>query len=134
MVYTRRSKKPTWYTTKVYERKDESKLTTLMHEALFFSVKNTQEATLDSRLLVLSADLGNQKARNLRLESQMFSVDEFVSKIKRFARPRAGDDDEDLNWKKIGQKAFQFSARVQSIDFMQVPYAWYLQTCIFINL
>lgn len=105
-----------------------------MHEALFFSVKNTQEATLDSRLLVLSADLGNQKARNLRLESQMFSVDEFVSKIKRFARPRAGDDDEDLNWKKIGQKAFQFSARVQSIDFMQVPYAWYLQTCIFINL
>lgn len=133
MVYTRRSKKPTWYTTKVYERKDESKLTTLMHEA-FFSVKNTQEATLDSRLLVLSADLGNQKARNLRLESQMFSVDEFVSKIKRFARPRAGDDDEDLNWKKIGQKAFQFSARVQSIDFMQVPYAWYLQTCIFINL
>lgn len=50
----------------------------------------------------------------------MFSVDEFITKVRRFGRPRAGDDDEGLDWKRVGERAFQFSARVQSIDFMQV--------------
>ncbi|KAF7729267.1 nuclear protein [Apophysomyces ossiformis] len=96
---------------------------------LYARVRNTQEATLDSKLLVLSADLGTQKARNLRLDNQVFNVDEFVSKIITYGRSAEvterersrSDQEPDLDWKKIGLKAVAFGKAAHSIDFMLGP-------------
>ncbi|KAG0172906.1 nuclear protein [Apophysomyces sp. BC1015] len=93
-------------------------------------VRNTQEATLDSKLLVLSADLGTQKARNLRLDNQLFNADEFVSKIITYGRSshvaerernHRSNEEPDLDWKKIGLRAMSFSRKAHSMDFMLGP-------------
>ncbi|KAI8379116.1 Nse4 C-terminal-domain-containing protein [Radiomyces spectabilis] len=93
--------------------------------ALYSKVRNTQEATLDSKLLVLSAGLGAQKARNLRLDHQLFNIDEFVSKIKTLGRTAEADLDDDneshLDWKCIGIRAIQYGKRARTIDFMLGP-------------
>ncbi|KAI9012571.1 Nse4 C-terminal-domain-containing protein [Phycomyces nitens] len=90
---------------------------------LYQNVRNTQEASLDSKLLVLSADIGAQKARNMRLEQQLFNLDEFVSKLKTIGRPETSaiDNQGELNWKAIGMHAIQFGKRAHSIDFMLGP-------------
>ncbi|OAD81416.1 hypothetical protein PHYBLDRAFT_104504 [Phycomyces blakesleeanus NRRL 1555(-)] len=89
-----------------------------------YIVRNTQEASLDSKLLVLSADIGAQKARNMRLEQQLFNLDEFVSKLKTVGRPETAtnrDNQEELNWKAIGMHGIKFGKRAHSIDFMLGP-------------
>ncbi|KAG0178069.1 nuclear protein [Apophysomyces sp. BC1034] len=97
---------------------------------LYSRVRNTQEATLDSKLLVLSADLGTQKARNLRLDNQLFNADEFVSKIITYGRSshvaerernHRSNEEPDLDWKKIGLRAMSFSRKAHSMDFMLGP-------------
>lgn len=88
----------------------------------FYAVRNTQEATLDSRLLVLSADLSIQKARNLRMDLNTFDTDEFVSKIISLGGGRhvveTGDEQEELNWIDIGKQAIRFGKRAVTMDFM----------------
>ncbi|CAO3690787.1 unnamed protein product [Umbelopsis ramanniana] len=94
---------------------------------LYSQVRNTQEATLDSRLLVLSADLSTQKARNLRMDLNTFDTDEFVSKIISLGGGRhvveTGDEQEELNWVDIGKQAIRFGKRPVTMDFMQGPLA-----------
>lgn len=80
-------------------------------------MRNTHEATLDSRLLVLSADLSTQRARNLKLNSTSFDMDEYVSKLVSFMGGRRYDGNE-LDWQKIGGVAVKYSSRVPTMDFM----------------
>ncbi|KAI8084656.1 Nse4 C-terminal-domain-containing protein [Halteromyces radiatus] len=87
---------------------------------LFTSVKNTQEAALDSKLLVLSANITTQRARNLRLDNHLFNMDEFIAKVKTFCGTERSAH-EDWNWKKLGQRAAQFSKRAQSMDLILGP-------------
>jgi hypothetical protein len=85
-------------------------------------VRNVQEATLDSRVLVLSADLSAQKAKALRLGGESFSLDEFVSKVISIGKNNNEDfdrdEDEELDWKLLGKKAMRIGKRGHSIDFM----------------
>ncbi|CAG8682910.1 8441_t:CDS:2, partial [Funneliformis caledonium] len=85
-------------------------------------VKNTHEATLDSRLLVLTSGLGVQKARRMKLDNNSFDVDNYVSKLITFMGGRQLDSDTpDLDWKSIGRLAAQFTNRVPTSDFMLGP-------------
>ena len=59
---------------------------------IFGSVKQTSDATLDSRLLVSAADLSAKRTTQLNLgdTSQGIDVDEFVGKCKAFMRHGSG--------------------------------------------
>ncbi|KAI8881817.1 hypothetical protein K501DRAFT_252547 [Backusella circina FSU 941] len=105
------------------ENKDGIYMTLDKANTLFQNVKNVQEATLDSRVLVLSADLSAQKAKALRLGGESFRLDEFVSKLISFGKNEDFDreENEELNWKLIGQKAMRIGKRGHSIDFMLGP-------------
>jgi hypothetical protein len=84
-------------------------------------VKNTHEATLDSKLLVLSSDLGLQKARRMKLGSNCFDTDDFILKIcyqLRINDNDVNDDEGCYDWKTIGKHATQATLRVPSISFM----------------
>ncbi|CAG8635812.1 14148_t:CDS:2 [Acaulospora morrowiae] len=77
-------------------------------------VKNTHEATLDSRLLVLTSDLGVQKARLMKLDSNMFDADDYISKLITLMGGRQVSDEEEptLNWKEVGEIASHYTQRV----------------------
>ncbi|RUS18757.1 hypothetical protein BC937DRAFT_88381 [Endogone sp. FLAS-F59071] len=87
---------------------------------LYTRVRHTHEATLDSRLLVLSADLSTQRARNLKLNSTSFDMDEYVSKLVSFMGGRRYDGN-DLDWQKMGRVAVKYSSKVPTMDFMLGP-------------
>ncbi|KAG2216507.1 hypothetical protein INT45_013085 [Circinella minor] len=87
-----------------------------MQNEVYARIKNVSEATIDSKLLVMTADLGAQKARNLKLDNNLFNADEFVSKIRTLGSSRGT-----LNWKRIGKRAFKFNQRAYAMDFMLGP-------------
>lgn len=87
-------------------------------------VRNPTEATLDSRLLTIAAEIQTQKARNMRLDFQLFNVDEFVTKVTSFGSSDITDDvfeERVLDWKKIGMHSATFGKRAHSMDFMLGP-------------
>ncbi|RIB07493.1 Nse4 C-terminal-domain-containing protein [Gigaspora rosea] len=87
-------------------------------------VKNTHEATLDSRLLVLTSDLGVQKARRMKLDNNAFDVDAYISKLITFMGGRQVDDDDeepDLDWNAIGELASHHTLRVPTMEFILGP-------------
>ncbi|KAI9319286.1 Nse4 C-terminal-domain-containing protein [Dichotomocladium elegans] len=88
---------------------------------VFARVRNTQEAALDSRVFMLSADLGAQKAQNMRLGSTLFDQDEFVSKVRTLGGAQSADETGILDWAAIGKRAGSHTHRVQSMDFMFGP-------------
>ena len=59
---------------------------------IFANVKQTSDATLDSRLLVSAADLSYKKTTSMKLgdTSQSIDLDEFVSKCITFMRRGPG--------------------------------------------
>ncbi|KAI8992467.1 Nse4 C-terminal-domain-containing protein, partial [Pilobolus umbonatus] len=87
---------------------------------LYEDVKNIQEATLDSKLLVLSADINVQKAKSIRIGGAAdFDIDEFVSKVT--SAGRTNNEEEFINWEIIGKKALHFGKRAPAIDFLLGP-------------
>ncbi|CAG8498434.1 10676_t:CDS:2 [Paraglomus occultum] len=91
---------------------------------LYQKVKQTHEATLDSRLLVLSGDLGVQKARLMRVDSNAFDIDDYVAKLVTFMGGRQYDDEDEspkLDWKALGKVAARYTDRVPTMDFMLGP-------------
>ncbi|KAL4961786.1 non-structural maintenance of chromosomes element 4 family protein [Aspergillus stella-maris] len=118
---------------------------------LFINVKQTSDATIDSRLLVSAADLSHKKTATLVLgeSSAQIDVDEFVSKCISFMRTGPEDphaaisstqrrraprrtqadiddsDDEDgdgMNWDWLGRAAcFRHSARPAVSGFLLGP-------------
>lgn len=99
-----------------------------------FTVKDTSEATLDSKFLMIASDMGAAKAKAMRSDGAGFDVDDFVAKLVTYMGGRMGaragsepfdeDDDNDdvdgqlLNWEKIGLLSMRKSRRVPVIDFM----------------
>ncbi|CAB4409846.1 unnamed protein product [Rhizophagus irregularis] len=88
-------------------------------------VKNTHEATLDARLLVLTCNLGVQRARRMKLDNNSFDIDSYISKLITFMGGRQMDNDSDehleLNWEAVGRLASRFTNRVPTSDFMLGP-------------
>ncbi|KAI8059214.1 Nse4 C-terminal-domain-containing protein [Gongronella butleri] len=87
--------------------------------ALFAKVRNPSEATLDSKLLVISADITTQKARNLRVNHNLFNVEEFLAKVRGFCRPNTSGTD--WQWSKLGKRAAKYSRHVHATEFMLGP-------------
>lgn len=98
-----------------------------------FAVKNPQEATLDSHVLLNMSNTTAAKARAMKSGQGAFDIDDFVSKLITFMGGRktldehlpdesdveeANDGDSPLDWEKIGRKALAKSRRVPAMDFM----------------
>jgi hypothetical protein len=116
-----------------------------IHKAsvLFKTVKQTSDATIDSRLLVSAADLSYKRTAQLKLGdgASGIDVDDFVSKCIRFMRrgpgprsspsrtaarpsPGPGSDDETdvLDWEFFGRRAcYPFSRRPPLPSFLLGP-------------
>ncbi|KAI9319726.1 Nse4 C-terminal-domain-containing protein [Dichotomocladium elegans] len=90
---------------------------------LFEEVRNPLEATLDARFFSITATIAMQKARNTKLGLDIYNVDEFISKVKTFGSEDRSSNDGNLDWTKIGFRAFQHSQRVKSTDFLLGPLA-----------
>lgn len=108
-------------------------------ETLFTKVKQTSDATLDSRLLVAATDLALKKATNLVYGNAGVGIDadEFVGKCIAFMRnnpenrrgvPRDQAADEDgpiddaMDWAYLGREAaFKGNKRPATTDFLLGP-------------
>jgi hypothetical protein len=92
-------------------------------------VKQPYEATLDSRLLVLSADINHEKARRMRVEHGLFDVDEYISRLVTVMGGRQDLDTATtstvpaeqlrrMDWTRIGRITTGYMTRVPACDFM----------------
>lgn len=109
--------------------------------SLFHKVKDTSEATLDSKFLLIASDMGVVKAKAMKIDGAGFDADDFVAKMVTYIGDRAGiraqsefspDDDENeekdgdgngsmLDWKKVGILSTRRSRQAPAIDFMLGP-------------
>ncbi|KAJ2774988.1 hypothetical protein IWQ56_000329 [Coemansia nantahalensis] len=88
--------------------------------ALFGSVESTAEGVLDSRFLVLSADLGAQRARMLRIDGAAFDSLEYIDKLRdRLYSGGGGTDAPD--WAAVGAAAARFARQAPRIAYMYGP-------------
>ncbi|KAG4306530.1 hypothetical protein PORY_000518 [Pneumocystis oryctolagi] len=94
-----------------------------MADVLFQKVRRPQEATLDSLLLVQTADLANMRAKRLKLGDLLFDMDMYIGKLLSFIRCNKDRQSEsfELNWVKIGKLAILCSKRPPTISFMLGP-------------
>ncbi|KAF9096433.1 nuclear protein [Mortierella sp. AD031] len=91
---------------------------------LYKSVFGTHEATLDAKLLVMSADLGVQKSKHLRMGQGGFDENEYVTRlISKMGGHEIDNDQQTMDWAKVGQIAMRWSRKVPSMDFMLGPMA-----------
>lgn len=123
-------------------RPDNDGLLKTFHEAdeLYKNVKQTADATMDSRLLVAASDLTLKKVSNMVVGSSGvgIDVDEFVGKCISFMRnadrgaaaqaaPAHDEDDDDedgdaMDWAFLGRAAaFRSSRRAATSDFLLGP-------------
>lgn len=79
-------------------------------------VKTTDVATLDARLLALSADLGALKAAKDGAKYRTFNVDEFVLRLRH--RLQAAVSDDDQTWYLLGKRAQKYIATVPTVQFL----------------
>lgn len=108
-------------------------------DSMYTNVKQTSDATIDSRFLVTAGDLAYRKTNQMVMgdNSQGIDVDEFVGKCIAFMRPDASsadrargrntdddDDDEDseaLDWAKLGRTCFVHNSRPSLASFLLGP-------------
>ncbi|KAF9204212.1 nuclear protein [Haplosporangium sp. Z 27] len=82
----------------------------------------THEATLDAKLLVMSADLGMQKARHLRMGQGGFDETEFITRLRNKMGGHEIDNEQvGLDWSRIGRMAIKWTRKVPTMDFMLGP-------------
>jgi non-structural maintenance of chromosomes element 4 len=100
------------------------------------TVKGTNEATMDSGLLLKASMKSAMLARAMKSGGGAFDVDDFVSKLitfmggRRNADMREDDEDDDLyddndgndgtplDWERVGWRAMSKSRRAPVMDFM----------------
>jgi ribosomal protein L12E/L44/L45/RPP1/RPP2 len=105
-------------------------------ESLFHdkTVKNPTEAALDSKLLVMSASLGAQRARKTHADLRQFDVGEFLRKVVRSMRAGAAggagraerrnveeeqeQEHPELDWARLGRCAYKHIATAPNLTFM----------------
>ncbi|KAG0303156.1 nuclear protein [Dissophora globulifera] len=89
---------------------------------LYRRVEGTHEATLDAKLLVMSADLGMQKAKHLRMGQGGFDETEYLSRlVNKMGGHDIDNEQQDMDWSKIGRMALKWTQKVPSMDFMLGP-------------
>ncbi|CEP19484.1 hypothetical protein [Parasitella parasitica] len=91
--------------------------------ALFESVKNPNEALLDSKLFRYITDVNNEKIKNINIGTENdVNLEEIVTKIRQFSREGTQHDEErHLDWDRIGKNACTFGKRACTMDFMLGP-------------
>ncbi|CAG8463797.1 6195_t:CDS:2 [Ambispora leptoticha] len=109
-----------------YIKADSNGLAETLKKAnnLYKKVRNTHEAILDSRILVLSADLNVQKARRMKIDNNAFDTDDYIAKLTNFMgeqQTRGEDEDVHLDWLGLGKVAARYTNRAPSMDFMLGP-------------
>lgn len=102
-------------------------------DAYFKDVKAPQEATLDSKVMLQNAEMGAAMARAMKHDASSFDVDEYIAELVSYMGGSAGDEREDadeliddtqqLNWRKIGTRAYLYSHKAPAMDFMLGPLA-----------
>ncbi|KAJ3909202.1 Nse4 C-terminal-domain-containing protein [Lentinula edodes] len=103
-------------------------------DKVFYKVKNTTEATLDSSVLLQLTASHAQMARSLKSGSGAFDIDDYLAKLVSFMGGHKLDnqnpDDPDaddalldapLDWDKIGRTTLAKSKRVPVVGFMLGP-------------
>lgn len=98
---------------------------------LFSKVKGTYEASLDSKVLLLTSELGCQHARNLIIDGQVFDRSTYLRCLQGYlginpllssqTPAQTTEDDDDNRWNKLGALASRCMNRVPTIDFMLGP-------------
>lgn len=79
----------------------------------------THEATLDAKLLVMSADLGMQKAKQLKMGQGGFDETEYLTRlINTMGGHEVESEERGLNWAKLGRMAMKWSRKAPTMDFM----------------
>ena len=91
---------------------------------LYNSVRAPQEATLDSRFLIVQSEMSAAKARSMKIDGDTFDMDEFLNKVINYGGGFNLDEDRydnlNLNWYNIGEAALNHTRRVPVMDFMYV--------------
>ncbi|KAJ2411834.1 hypothetical protein H4218_002403 [Coemansia sp. IMI 209128] len=93
---------------------------------LFNSVDRTVEGILDSRFLILSADIGAQRAHQLRIDSAAFDALEYIEKVRLNLYAASGDNQQmppgsTPNWAAMGSIAARFSRRAPRFSCIYGP-------------
>lgn len=89
-------------------------------------VKKTTEAVLDSRVLLAASDAGALKARQLKIDTNAFDVDDFFQKLARFMGGRVNKanrlnvNQSPLKWERAGRVLGAQSRRIPGINLMCV--------------
>ncbi|KAJ1976666.1 hypothetical protein H4R33_006388 [Dimargaris cristalligena] len=98
--------------------------------SLYDKVKNTYEATLDAKILILSADIGSQKAKKMRIEHDAFDIESFFTKLQHIVKgthelegleETPVDPDYENHWPKLGITASKYARRAPASNFMFGP-------------
>lgn len=94
--------------------------------SLFDKVDGTSEGVLDSRFLIMSADIGAQRAHQLRIDQSAFDPLEYVDKIRRTLYNSTDPDEAQMsgtqpNWSAVGKIAAQFSRRTPRFAWIYGP-------------
>ncbi|KAJ2847731.1 hypothetical protein J3B02_004102 [Coemansia erecta] len=82
--------------------------------SLFNRVKSTTEGILDSRFLILSADIGAQRAHQMRIDSAAFDSLEYIDRVRELliVRGPGGVDEQQeagTDWTRVGLVAQRFT-------------------------
>ncbi|RKP10524.1 Nse4 C-terminal-domain-containing protein [Thamnocephalis sphaerospora] len=96
---------------------------------LIGQVKQTYEASLDSRLLVLSADINHEKARKMRVEHGAFDSEDYVARLVTVMGGRqaaetaqgAAESLQQMDWARLGRTAGAYMRCVPAADFILGP-------------
>ncbi|PVU87768.1 hypothetical protein BB561_006186 [Smittium simulii] len=92
---------------------------------LFENVTTTYEASLDSRLLLISAVIGEAQARKLKLDSIGLDIDQVIKKARIKLFGHNPDEREAAgivpDWGVLGKIASKFSKRVPGLDSLSGP-------------
>ncbi|KAJ9055427.1 hypothetical protein DSO57_1004285 [Entomophthora muscae] len=97
---------------------------------LFADVKGTYEASLDSKVLILTSELGIKHAQNLRIDGSVFDRNKYFICLQKYAEalPSSSYNSSSsraracpVNWNKLGALATKAMNRVPTTDFMLGP-------------
>ncbi|KAJ1795544.1 hypothetical protein LPJ56_007344 [Coemansia sp. RSA 2599] len=96
--------------------------------SLFNKVKSTTEGILDSRFLILSADIGAQRAHQMRIDSTAFDSLEYIERLREmlFVRGAGGADEQQLqgaasDWGRVGCVAQRFTREAPRFSCIYGP-------------
>ncbi|KAJ2615903.1 hypothetical protein H4S08_001015 [Coemansia sp. RSA 1365] len=94
---------------------------------LFSAVQGTAEGVLDSRFLVMSADIGARRAHMMRIDSAAFDSLEYVEKVREvlYGPGRSADEQQMAgtppDWAAVGTVAARFSRQPPRLSYIFGP-------------